>query len=167
MTKQTIISIIIILLAGVGVFYVLQYQPSSDLSSDRVMQPYGKLPANTQPAPSADEIVGTTWVWSYLLVGGDGMVAPNQPGKFTLTFGTDGRAFGTTDCNSFNGSYTLGSDGIISFGPFASTMMYCEGSQESAFTSELAQASRLSTDSEGNLVMTLGETSNILVFAKQ
>lgn len=173
MTQKTITSFIIIILAIAAIIALNYFSRNASLpnpltpSPDRVMQPYGKLPGDSAPAPTAEELVGTTWVWKQLIIGGDGVVAPNAPEKFTITFGADGSVSGTTDCNGFGGTYTLGSDGIISFGSFMSTLMYCEGSQESQFTSELAQATRLTTDPEGNLVMTLGETSNVLVFTKK
>ena len=45
---------------------------------------------------------------------------------------------GTTDCNNFSGSYKV--DGNqLTFGEFAATMMYCEGSQESDFLKSLGE----------------------------
>lgn len=65
---------------------------------------------------------------------------PQKPNTFTLKFDTNGNVSGTTDCNSFGGTYTL--DGLqITFGPFMSTLMYCEGSQEQEFISMIKDGS--------------------------
>ncbi len=133
-------------------------------SSGRVM---GKLPAGSPLPPKTSDIVGQTWVWEKNIIGGDGVVPVTKPGKFSITFGKDGRVSGTTDCNGFGGEYTIGSDGIISFGPFMSTLMYCEGSQETDFTSSLAQATRMTMDADGNLTFILGDTSNVMVLSKK
>lgn len=172
MTKQTIISFLIIIVVAVALFFGIraintnQGVPPTDsgIDSGRMM---GKLPAGSQVPPKTSDVVGQTWVWKHSIIGGDAISAPNHPEKFTVTFGTDGKVSGTTDCNSFGGEYQMGSDGIISFGPFSSTLMFCEGSQEADFTGSLAQATRMTTDVDGNLVMILGETSNVMVLGKK
>lgn len=168
MTKQTIFSIVIIIVVAVAIFFgvrALNNAPETmPTDSGRMM---GKLPADSTPPPQTSDIVGQTWVWERNIIGGDGVVPVAKPGKFSITFGTDGNVSGTTDCNGFGGEYKIGSDGIISFGPFMSTLMYCEGSQETDFTSSLAQATRMTTDADGNLVLILGDTSNVMVFSKK
>ncbi len=168
MTKQTIFSISTIIIVAVALFFGIRALNSipktAPVDSGRMM---GKLPADSTPPPQASDIVGQTWVWERNIIGGDGVVPVAKPGKFTITFGTDGKVSGTTDCNGFGGDYAIGSDGVISFGSFMSTLMYCEDSQEQDFTSSLAQASRMTTDIDGNLVMILGGTSNVMVFSKK
>lgn len=168
MTKQTISSIAIIIIVAVAIFFgirALNNAPAtSPLDSGRMM---GKLPAGSTPPPQLADVVGQTWVWERNIIGGDGMVPVAKPGEFSITFGTDGKVSGATDCNGFGGEYTMGSDGVISFGQFVSTLKYCEGSQETDFTTSLAQATRMTTDADGNLVLILGETSNVMVFSKK
>ena len=168
MTKQTIFSIAIIIVVAVALFFGIRALNSipktAPLDSGRMM---GKLPAGSAIPPKTSDIVGQTWVWERNIVGGDGVVPVAKPGKFSITFGADGNVAGTTDCNGFGGEYKMGSDGMISFGPFMSTLMYCEGSQEQDFTSSLAQATRMTTDVDGNLVLILGDTSNVMVFSKK
>lgn len=171
MTKQTIFSIAIIIIVAVAIFFgmrALKNAPetlgTAPTDSGRMM---GKLPAGSTPPPQTSDIVGQTWMWERNIIGGDGVVPVAKPGKFSITFGADGRLSGATDCNGFGGEYKIGSDGIISFGPFMSTLMYCEGSQEQDFTSSLAQATRMTTDADGNLVLILGDTSNVMVFSKK
>ncbi len=127
----------------------------------------GKLPAGSPVPPKTSDVVGQTWVWKHNVIGGDAISSPNRPEKFSVTFGADGKISGTTDCNGFGGDYKMGSDGVISFGPFMSTQMYCEGSQEKDFTDSLSQATRMATDADGNLVLILGETSNTMVLGKK
>ena len=59
-------------------------------------------------------------------------VTPKKQGVFKLIFTKDGKVSGTTDCNGFSGTYSL-KQGTLEFGPFTSTLMYCEGSQEQDF----------------------------------
>lgn len=163
MSKQTIISIITLVVAAVAIGLIIKFVPAP---ANNPGQPMGKLPGGSAPAVQSSDLVGT-WVWKHIIVGGDAIAEPMKPGVFTITFTADGKVSGTTDCNSFGGQYTLGSDGVITFGPFASTLMFCEGSQEPDFMAALAQTNRLTTDTDGNLIFVLGDTSNVLVFARQ
>ena len=82
------------------------------------------------------------WIWkeTHNGVGPDslssGKITPRRTGAFTITFSKDGKVSGTTDCNGFGGTYTL-NGGELSFGPLASTLMFCENSQESEFLAML------------------------------
>lgn len=122
-----------------------------------------KLPEGSTPSGSPSALQNTTWVWQKTLVDGINAVSPNKPGVFTLTFGADGNLSGKTDCNGFFGSYTPGSDGFIKFGPLGSTMMYCEGSQESMFTGAIGKVNRYSLDASGNLTLFAGNDKIIFV----
>lgn len=95
-------------------------------------------------------IVGT-WVWERNIMSDDSIITPNQEGAFSVSFTEEGKVYGTTDCNNFLGRFetfpaegldTLGEidlvNGEIKFGDLASTLMYCEDSQEELFTSYLA-----------------------------
>jgi heat shock protein HslJ/membrane-bound inhibitor of C-type lysozyme len=78
------------------------------------------------------------WFWVRTLNGtgpealSGGIIKPKKAGTFSLKFTADGKVSGKTDCNSFGGTYTL-ENSKITFGPLASTLMYCENSQESDF----------------------------------
>lgn len=88
----------------------------------------------------------TTWVWvkTYNDVGpatqGATMVTPTKENAFTLTFTYDGNVSGTTDCNSFSGTYSIDEYNKIHFGSFMSTLMFCENSQEQEFISMLTDS---------------------------
>lgn len=107
---------------------------------DLIMNPTGYTSAINEDhsQDSIDRITSNVWIWSETYYGtgpdmeGLSPVKPKKEGVFTLTFKKDGTFSGTTDCNGFGGNYTL--DGMtIEFSSIMSTMMYCEGSQESEY----------------------------------
>jgi heat shock protein HslJ len=87
---------------------------------------------------AASPLTSQKWTWLKTQMNDDSVTTPVQPDAFTLEFHEDGTVSGTTDCNSFSGTYTVNAS-AISFGPFASTMMACEGSQESEYMQMLGE----------------------------
>ncbi len=77
-----------------------------------------------------------TWTWMKSEINNEEIV-PNTEGVFTINFESD-RASGTTDCNNYFSSFET-EDNNLSFGPIASTLMYCENSQELEFTKSLSE----------------------------
>lgn len=128
--------------------------------------PSGKLPAGS-PIPSDPKALIGTWEWQKTLKADGTTVLPKKSGIFMLTFAADGNVSGKTDCNGFGGTYKLGSDGVLTFGPFMSTLMYCEGSQENEYNTTLAGASRSTIDGNGNLVITVDKGAGSVIFAKK
>jgi heat shock protein HslJ len=105
-----------------------------------------------------------TWVWQETIMNNDDVIAPVNPGDFTITFTEEG-AYGTTDCNNFSGSYDIASnEAAISFGPLMSTKMACEGSQEMAFTADLAEVSGYFLTETGSLALLLPFDSGSMIF---
>ncbi|MBP9717137.1 MAG: META domain-containing protein [Candidatus Pacebacteria bacterium] len=93
------------------------------------------LPAIPSATTTDDEVVsleGKTWVWQSALRGGE-TIKPKKVETFSLTFTTDGTVQGATDCNGFVGNYKS-SGNQTTLGPLRSTLMFCEGSEESLFT---------------------------------
>lgn len=129
--------------------------------------PKGKLPAGSTPPANASLIEGVTWVWQKTVMGDGKTVVPKKEGVFTLLLKKDGNVSLKTDCNGGFGEYKIGSDGVISFGPLSSTMMYCEGSQESIYTNAISTSSRYMLDPSGNLVLLLQYDSGSVFFKKQ
>jgi heat shock protein HslJ/membrane-bound inhibitor of C-type lysozyme len=78
-----------------------------------------------------------TWLWKETVSATGSTTKPRSTQAFTITFRANGTLEGTTDCNRFGGSYTVAGNAIRT-GPLASTKMYCEGSQETEFTSILS-----------------------------
>ncbi len=103
------------------------------------------------------------WVWIYSIQNDDIEVRPKAVGKFTLTFGTDGKFSATTDCNSMGGSYVAGTS-TITFSNIFSTKMFCEGSEESKFASFLEDTESYKFTSKGELVFDLKFDEGAVVF---
>ena len=85
------------------------------------------------------QAVGPTW--QLVSLGADAPAA-----EATITFGDDGRVFGTTGCNRFFGSYDLASDGSLTLTQVGSTRMACppaEMAQETRFLAALNGAQRV------------------------
>lgn len=119
------------------------------------------------PTEAADLLQGSTWVWTRTVMSDDTVVTPREAGEFTLAFDADGRVAGETDCNSFGGYYGLGDSRSISFGPFAMTKMFCEGSEEGKFTNQVSRSTRYIFDEDGNLILLLSYDSGSVFFEKQ
>ena len=85
----------------------------------------GSSEAGAEPATASD-IEGDWQLRSYAESGADDLTAASTASPATATFAADA-VNGTTGCNNYNGSYELGDDGDISFGPLATTRMACEG----------------------------------------
>lgn len=103
---------------------------------------------------------------SWKLVELDGQpILPNS--EVTIQF-DEGKAGGSSGCNSYNGEYTLEADGSIQFGPMASTMMACEQGlmdQEINFFQTLVEVTAAEID-DGRLTMEDGAGSVLLVFER-
>lgn len=83
--------------------------------------------------------------------------------KFTLAFKKDGTFSGTTDCNRVGGSYEVNGN-KITFENMMSTLMYCEGSQESDFTKMLGETESYLFTSKGELILNLKFDSGSVIF---
>jgi heat shock protein HslJ len=87
-----------------------------------------------QPTPTLD---GTSWrlVSIESMDSQQGSTQVPDPGKYTVSFGTDGRAAFTIDCNTGSGSFQSEPasgegepSGSLTFGPLATTLMGCPDS---------------------------------------
>ncbi len=94
----------------------------------------------------------TTWKWISATEGGK-EIKPLKTGAFTLTFPEIGKFTATTDCNQMGGSYSTDRS-AISFSDIFSTKMFCEGSQETVFSSLLTDATAYRFTSRGELILT-------------
>jgi heat shock protein HslJ len=91
-------------------------------------------PVGCSTAPQARTLAGTSWQLTSIQSMDDaqGNTAAPDPGKITVTFGTDGRAAFQLDCNSGSGTFESkpgadGTSGSLTFGPVATTLMGCAG----------------------------------------
>lgn len=91
------------------------------------------------------------WAWVKTRHNNDTELVPNNIDAFTLTFKDDGKFSATTDCNSLSGDYKVeGSN--ITFGPIATTLMFCEDSQEQEFSSMLNEVQSFFFTNKGELI---------------
>lgn len=121
--------------------------------------------------PSGEEttatLTGETWVWAETIMNDDEYITPNKPGVFTLVFNeAEGSVTGTTDCNNFRGNYAAEGD-TIAFSDFASTLMFCEGSQEAEFVQMVSAANSYMITQEGKLALLLPFDSGSVIFEKK
>jgi len=159
MTKKIIIAFIAIIIIIVA---IVQFTKPVTTSA-----PNSKLPEGSVPAGDPALLVGPTWVWEKTIMATSTPFTPNKVGVFTLTFTADGRASGTTDCNGVSGTYTVGSDGIITFGPLAMTKMFCEGSEEAVFADGISSVKSYMLGADGSLTLALDADKGSMIFKKK
>ena len=120
-------------------------------------------------AEASDPLTGTSWQ----LLSIESMAPGEQPGttiddpaKYTVSFGDDGRAVFGVDCNRGNSSWqaeaTAPDSGSLTFGPIALTRMFCP--QPSADTQVAAALGRVRSYliSDGQLHLSLEADSGIM-----
>lgn len=113
--------------------------------------------------PSHMSLSMKTWTWINATYNDGKKVEPQKKDAFTLTFKNDGTFGATTDCNSMSGSYTV-ENNTMTFTPGATTLMFCDGSQEKDFTSLLTQVNSYMFTSKGELVFSLKNDSGSAYF---
>lgn len=171
MYKNNILLITIGLIALLGLFisssdYI--YIPDLTIFNQNPapQKPNQKLPAGSGSDTSIDVLQKNTWVW--IKTETDGVIVrPNKPDVFTVTFNKDNTISGSTDCNGFGGEVTIGDNGVMSFGPFMSTLMFCEGSQEGEFIAAVASANHYLIDKDGGLILLIGSGDGRMMFNKK
>ncbi|MCC6198737.1 META domain-containing protein [Candidatus Nomurabacteria bacterium] len=123
--------------------------------------------ADTTGTSTVKALSESVWVWQSTVLANGDTIAPREAGAFALTFGTDGRISGTTDCNSFSGSYSIGEGQSLAFGTFAATKMFCMNSQEEVFTQDVSRSVGYSFSDADSLVLVLGGDAGVMTFAKR
>lgn len=134
------------------------------LLDTRIMQ-FGEVAQNFEGEadPSRMTFGMNTWKWVSTTYNNDTQVKPRDPKRFTLVF-KDNKTFSIgTDCNSGGGNYVVNGN-KISFEKMMSTMMYCEGSQESDFMKMFGEVSSYHFTSRGELVFDLKYDSGVMLF---
>jgi heat shock protein HslJ len=104
-----------------------------------------------------------TWNWINTTYSDDKIVKPIKIDKFSLTFKDNKNFSATTDCNGIGGEYTVNGN-KISFDKMMSTLMYCDGSQESDFSKMLSETGSYMFTSKGELVLLLKYDSGSVIF---
>src|SRR3989338_7423809 len=128
--KKFIVAIVIIILVVLG-FYILKKQPK--------FGPNGRV--NNLPSQTQNPVLGE-WAWRRTDLSDGKKIATSdilQEGAYTINFGENNLFTGSTDCNSFQGSYTW-VDGVLNIGPVSSTKVKCpNGSFEAEFLKQLSE----------------------------
>lgn len=106
------------------------------------------------------KLTDRSWSWVKTTYEDGNEVLPKSD-KFKITFGKDGRASITTDCNSMGGGYTVTSSSL-KFEPLMSTLMYCEDSQEAEFSGAIAGVTKYRFTSKGELILSFNSGEIIL-----
>jgi heat shock protein HslJ len=143
--KKLIVGGIIVLVIGIGMVAILKE---------------GSSPNEQSPMTLSDG----PWVWTSA-VKNDENITPKKFDAFVLTFTNDGKFSSSTDCNRLVGSYTA-NGANLEFGQIASTMMYCEGSQEAVYADLLSKVNSYTID-EGTLTLYLENNTGSMSFGSQ
>lgn len=113
--------------------------------------------------PSKMSLDMKTWTWISVLYTNGTQVLPKNATAFTLSLKDNGTFSAKTDCNSVGGTYTL-SGKTITFSKMVSTLMFCEGSQESVFTKLLSDTSSYNFTSKGEMIFSLKQDGGTVIF---
>jgi heat shock protein HslJ len=76
-------------------------------------------------ASAAGDLEGTAWRLLNISSMDDTVHVPDDPGKYTLSFGADGHVAMRADCNRGTGTWSSESANRLSFGPVAATRALC------------------------------------------
>lgn len=112
--------------------------------------------------PEAQQIVDRQWLWTQTQMSDGAVISTDANNSFSVTLQSDGRAVFTTDCNGGNGSYTIEGNNIT-FGPIATTMMFCEGSNEGTFYNNISNVQSYLVQ-DGNLYFQIKLDSGVMEF---
>ncbi len=104
-----------------------------------------------------------TWNWVDTTYNNGSTTVPRIQNKFALTFKKPNIFSASTDCNGVGGEYSTNGN-MITFTKMMSTLMYCEGSQESEFSKALGEAESYHFTSKGELIFDLKFDSGTMVF---
>ncbi len=104
-----------------------------------------------------------TWNWVRTEMNDGSVVTPKIADKFKLTFKDNKTFSASTDCNGVGGEYGI-KGSSLTFSKMMSTLMYCEGSQESIFSGYLENTSGYLFTSKGELVLELKYDSGSVIF---
>ena len=84
-------------------------------------------------------------------------------------FNADGTANGLAGCNNFNGGYTAGANNAISFGPLATTRMFCEpavNDLEARYLAALENVASYALDGPNRLALQSADGNTVLRYIR-
>lgn len=113
-----------------------------------------------------DDMYRYVWVWeNTVLAGEDEDKEPATAGDFELTLSDDGMIGVNTDCNNAGGRYTLNNGALNISDDMVRTAMYCEGSMEDDFLSDLLGMTVLEVNAN-TLRLANGDESVVMNFSR-
>lgn len=125
------------------------------LKLDSQTKQWGEVAQNFEGEADVSKMALGMKTWNWISAQTSvGSITPKTADKFSLTFNSNGTFSAKTDCNGVGGSYSI-SGNKLSFSKMVSTLMYCDGSQESVFTGLLQSALGYHFTSKGELVLDL------------
>ena len=80
------------------------------------------------PAPlrnAAPDLGGTSWQLVKFQSSDERILTPDEPAKYTMSFGRDGSVSARIDCNRGRGTWKSSGPNQLQFGPFALTRAQC------------------------------------------
>lgn len=111
-------------------------------------------PVASPNTPRDVALVGR-YVWLRTTEVGGAVVTPARPGSFSLNFEANGQLGIGTDCNAMSTTYSVAGD-VLTISPnIATTLMYCENSQEQLFATMIGEAKSFELVSESILEIIL------------
>jgi len=152
-----VVAVIAVLFLGVYLFG--SKNSSQGGSSSMTPQPSVTM----APKGGSSELTSKRWTWVNTKMSDGTVVTPSKEGAFTSTFETDLSLLATTDCNSGHGSYVVGTDNSMAISQMATTMMFCEGSNEQIFYRDLGNVGSYKI-SDGQLWLMLKKDSGTMIF---
>ncbi len=150
-TNKIIILLVALPIVILGFSFLSIYSPQQETQQEVVNSP---------------TITGK-WVWRDTVMQSEEVVSPAE-GKeevFTIEFTKAGEVRGTTDCNSFSGSYKVDGQNIV-FGPIASTEMFCEASQQVLFVDFVSRSNTYTFDVTGHLILVFKDDAGAMILEK-
>lgn len=159
--KNILVILAVAVLIGAGAYYFINQKSINSIN------PGGEAQITRNPADSnsASDLTSKKWTWTKTQMSDGTEIAPGAGSEqaFSLTFNPDGTVAATTDCNNGSGSYELGPDNALTFGPMATTMMFCEGSSETDFYQGLNNTGSYKIEN-GQLWLMLKMDSGTMIF---
>ena len=103
------------------------------------------------------------WIWIRTEYTNKESSAPKKPGSFILTFDSVSSFKAQTDCNGIGGTYEKNGSSL-QLSKMMSTLMYCEGSDESEFSALLSNVSSYSFGRKGELLLKNASGDTTMIF---
>jgi len=97
-----------------------------------------------------------SWVFISATDGAGNIFVPQKPDAFGLMFGNQNQFSATTDCNNTGGTYNISGQSLALTDIFT-TLMYCEGSEESEFVGFLSNVESYQFTNKGELLLGLND----------